>query len=109
MSKFFGSQIIQEELQDIFETQKDLYSVIMQFATMSDEEKKEHMIKLIDLIDKQEVMWTRLSLSDDPDAKKMQEKIQMTSAAMGFKEVNMNTIFKNMRQTLRELSDKLHT
>jgi hypothetical protein len=109
MSKFFGSQIIQEELQDIFETQKDLYSVIMQFATMSDEEKKEHMIKLIDLIDKQEVMWTRLSLSDDPDAKKMQEKIQMTSAAMGFKEVNMNTIFKNMRQTLQELSDKLHT
>ena len=109
MSKFFRSQIIQEEMQDIFETQKDLYAVIMKFATMTDEEKKEHMQKLISLIDKQEVMWTRLSLSDDPEAKQMKEKIQMTSAAMGFKEVNMNTIFNNMRHTLENLSSKLHT
>jgi len=109
MSKFFGSRIIQEEMQDIFETQKDLYAVIMKFASMNDEEKKEHMKKLISLIDKQEVMWTRLSLSDDPEAKQMKEKIQMTSAAMGFKEVNMNTIFNNMRQTLENLSSKLHT
>ena len=109
MSKFFRSQIIQEEMQDIFETQKDLYAVIMKFATMTDEEKKEHMQKLISLIDKQEVMWTRLSLSDDPEAKQMKEKIQMTSSAMGFKEVNMNTIFNNMRQTLENLSSKLHT
>jgi|TARA_B100000927_G_scaffold290705_1_gene290274 hypothetical protein len=109
MSKFFGSRIIQEEMQDIFETQKDLYAVIMKFASMTDEEKKEHMNKLISLIDKQEVMWTRLSLSDDPEAKQMKEKIQMTSAAMGFKEVNMNTIFDNMRQTLENLSSKLHT
>ena len=109
MSKFFGSRIIQEEMQDIFETQKDLYAVIMKFASMNDEEKKEHMKKLISLIDKQEVMWTRLSLSDDPEAKQMKDKIQMTSAAMGFKEVNMNTIFNNMRQTLENLSSKLHT
>ena len=54
-------------------------------------------------------MWTRLSLSDDPEAKQMKDKIQMTSAAMGFKNVNMNTVFNNMRQTLENLSDKLHT
>ena len=109
MSNFFRSKIIQEEMQEIFETQKDLYAVIMRFSSMTDEEKKEHMNKLISLIDKQEVMWTRLSLSDDPEAKQMKEKIQMTSAAMGFKEVNMNTIFDNMRQTLENLSSKLHT
>ena len=43
------------------------------------------------------------------EAKEMKDKIQMTSAAMGFKNVNMNTIFNNMRQTLENLSDKLHT
>ena len=68
MSKFFRSQIIQEEMQDIFDTQKDLYAIIMRFPSMTDEEKKDHMKKLISLIDKQEVMWTRLSLSDDPEA-----------------------------------------
>ena len=109
MSKFFRSQIIQEEMQDIFETQKDLYAVIMRFPMMTVEEQRDHMKKLISLIDKQEVMWTRLSLSDDPEAKEMKDKIQMTSAAMGFKNVNMNTIFNNMRQTLENLSDKLHT
>ena len=68
MSKFFRSQIIQEEMQDIFETQKDLYAVIMRFPSMTVEEQRDHMKKLITLIDKQEVMWTRLSLSDDPEA-----------------------------------------
>ena len=81
MSNFFRSKIIQEEMQDIFEK----------------------------LIDKQEIMWTRLSLSDDPEAKQMRDKILVTSAAMGFKEVNMNTIFSNMRKTLENLSEKLHT
>ena len=109
MSNFFRSKIIQEEMQEIFETQKDLYAVIMRFSSMTDEEKKEHMRKLIKLIDKQEIMWTRLSLSDDPEAKQMRDKILVTSAAMGFKEVNMNTIFDNMRQTLENLSSKLHT
>ena len=109
MSNFFRSKIIQEEMQEIFETQKDLYAVIMRFSFMTDEEKKEHMTKLIKLIDKQEIMWTRLSLSDDPEAKQMRDKILVTSAAMGFKEVNMNTIFSNMRKTLENLSEKLHT
>ena len=39
MSKFFRSQIIQEEMQDIFETQKDLYAVIMRFPMMTVEEQ----------------------------------------------------------------------
>ena len=73
MSKFFRSQIIQEEMQEIFETQKDLYAVIMRFPTMTVEEQRDHMKKLISLIDKQEVMWTRLSLSDDPEAKEMKD------------------------------------
>ena len=76
MSKFFRSQIIQEEMQDIFETQKDLYAVIMRFPTMTVEEHLEIMKKLISLIDKQEVMWTRLSLSDDPEAKEMKTKFR---------------------------------
>ena len=41
MSKFFRSQIIQEEMQEIFETQKDLYAVIMRFPTMTVEEQRD--------------------------------------------------------------------
>tara|TARA_B100000073_G_scaffold25991_1_gene20147 strand:+ start:146 stop:478 length:333 start_codon:yes stop_codon:yes gene_type:complete len=109
MSKFFDSSIIREEMEEIFNIQKELYQVIMQFGSMDDQEKREHMEKLKTLLDKQEVMWTRLSLSDDPEAIEMKEKIRMTSAAMGFKDVDMNVIFKNMRSTLDNLAKRLDT
>ena len=109
MSKFFDSAIIREEMEEIFHIQKELYQVIMQFGAMDDSEKREHMEKLKGLLDKQEVMWTRLSLSDDPEAIEMKEKIKMTSAAMGFKDVDMNVIFKNMRNTLDNLAKRLDT
>ena len=107
MGKFFQSDIIREELDDIFQIQKELYKVIVAFSSFSDFEKNEHIEKLKTLIDKQKIMWTRLSLSDDPEALEMKEKIRMTSEAMGFKDVDMNIIFKNMRRTLEQLQDRL--
>lgn len=107
MGKFFQSDIIREELDDIFQIQKELYKVIVDFSSFSDSEKNEHIEKLKTLIDKQKIMWTRLSLSDDPEALEMKEKIRMTSEAMGFKDVDMNIIFKNMRRTLEQLQDRL--
>jgi len=107
MGKFFQSDIIREELEDIFQIQKELYKVIVDFSSFNDIQKNEHIEQLKTLLDKQEIMWTRLSLSDDPEALEMKEKIRMTSEAMGFKDVDMNIIFKNMRRTLEQLQDRL--
>lgn len=107
MGKFFQSDIIREELEDIFLIQKELYKVIVDFSSFNDIQKNEHIEQLKTLLDKQEIMWTRLSLSDDPEALEMKEKIRMTSEAMGFKDVDMNVIFKNMRRTLEQLQDRL--
>jgi Domain of unknown function (DUF1825) len=109
MSKFFQSEIIRGEMEDIFRIQKELYEVIVQFSSFSDKEKNTHIEKLKTLLDKQEVMWTRLSLSDDPEALEMKEKIRITSEAMGFKDVDMLVIFKNMRRTLESLQKRLDT
>jgi len=109
MGKFFQSEIIREEMESIFKIQKELYEVIIQFSSFSDKEKKEHIEKLKTLLDKQEVMWTRLALSDDPEALEMKEKIKITSAAMGFKDVDMSIIFNNMRKTLEGLQKRLDT
>ena len=68
MSKFFDSEIIQEELEEINELQKTLYSNVMQFPIMEYDDKVEHIDLLTELLEKQKVMYTRLSLSDDPDA-----------------------------------------
>jgi len=108
MSKFFRSQIIQEEMQEIFETQKDLYAVIMRFPMMTVEEQRDHMKKLISLIDKQEVMWTRLSLSDDPEAKEMKNQMRKSLQGMGFPEgTDMPSIFSAMDETIGKLKESV--
>jgi hypothetical protein len=107
MSNFFDSKIIRNELEDIYDIQKELYYSIAKFSAMDDEDKKLHICKLKELLEKQEIMYARLSLSDDPEAKEMKEKITIASEAMGFQELDMSVIFKNMRKTLESLEKRL--
>ena len=108
MSKFFDSEIIQEEIEEINELQKMLYSNVMQFPTMEHDEKVEHIDLLTELLEKQKVMYTRLSLSDDPDAIKMKEQLQKTIPLMGFpRGTDMNLLFEGMRETISKLKDNI--
>jgi hypothetical protein len=109
MSEFFRSDIVRDEMNEIFEIQKDLYRSIAHFTSMDDCDKRNHINKLKNLLDKQEILYVRLSLSDDPEAKEMKEKIILTSKAMGFSDIDMTIIFKNMKKTLDNLEKKLDT
>ena len=73
MSDFFDSEIIQEELSEINEMQEKIYESFISFGRMSREQKLEHVEILTTLLEKQQVMYTRLSLSDDPKAIEMKE------------------------------------
>ena len=108
MSKFFDSEIIQEEIEEINELQKMLYSNVMQFPTMEHDEKVEHIDLLTELLEKQKVMYTRLSLSDDPDAVKMKEQLHKTIPLMGFpRGTDMNLLFEGMKETISKLKDNI--
>ena len=72
---FFDSDIIQEELKEINRLQESIYSSVLSFGMMSKEDKIEHVDMLSDLLEKQRVMYTRLSLSDDPKAVEMKENL----------------------------------
>ena len=53
------------------------------------------MISSTDLLEKQKVMYTRLSLSDDPKAVEMKENLRKSVAMMGFPpETDMTMLFK---------------
>ena len=84
MSEFFKSDIIQEELNEINRMQEKIYGSLLTFGSMSREEKIEHVDLLTDLLEKQRVMYTRLSLSDDPQAVEMKENLRKSVAMMGF-------------------------
>tara|TARA_B100000927_G_scaffold45058_1_gene32380 strand:- start:4797 stop:5126 length:330 start_codon:yes stop_codon:yes gene_type:complete len=107
MSKFFESEQVKMELKDIQELQRDLYEVIIKFPYMSDEAKVIHIDSVIELLEKQQIMWTRISLSDDPLAVEMKKGIQEGSSQLGFGDADMSMIFSNMRQTLEQVQKSL--
>ena len=108
MNNFFDSEIVREELEEINDLQKNLYGNIMLFPDMDRSEKVEHIELLAELLDKQRVMYTRLSLSDDPEAIKMKKHLQQSIPLMGFPTgTDMNLLFDGMKKTISQLKDKI--
>ncbi len=106
MSEFFQSDIIQEELSDINQIQEKIYGSLFAFSSMSLEEKLEHIDLLTTLLEKQQVMYTRLSLSDDPQAIEMKENLRKSVTMMGFPpDTNMQSLFDSMNATIKSLRD----
>jgi hypothetical protein len=104
MSDFFDSEIIQDELKEINKLQEDIYGSILTFGMMSNEDKLEHINKLSNLLDKQRIMYTRLSLSDDPAAVEMKENLRKSVALMGFPpDTDMQVLFTSMTKTIESL------
>ena len=104
MSDFFDSEIIQEELTEINNMQEKIYGSLFSFGMMSKEDKLEHIEILSDLLEKQKVMYTRLSLSDDPKAIEMKENLRKSVAMMGFPpETDMSMLFNSMNATIEAL------
>lgn len=108
MSNFFDSEIIQEELQEINKLQEEIYGSVLSFGYMSKEDKLEHIDKMTQLLDKQRIMYTRLSLSDDPKAVEMKENLRRSVSMMGFPpETDMNVLFNSMNKTIISLKNYL--
>ena len=104
MSEFFKSDIIQEELEEINDLQEEIYGSILTFHTMDRETRLEHVEKLKVLLEKQRIMYTRLSLSDDPQAVEMKENLRKSVALMGFPpETDMSVLFSSMTETIESL------
>ena len=110
MSDFFDSEIIQEELSEINEMQEKIYESFITFGRMSREQKLEHVEILTTLLEKQQVMYTRVSLSDDPKAVEMKENLQKSVLMMGFPpSTDIKTLFGSMTKTIESLKDHIDT
>jgi len=104
MSDFFDSEIIQEELKEINNLQEEIYGSLFNFSAMSNEDKLKHVEILSNLLEKQKVMYTRLSLSDDPKAIEMKENLRKSVAMMGFPpETDLTMLFNSMNATIEAL------
>jgi hypothetical protein len=105
---FFNSDIVRAEMSEISILQDDIYRNVFTFPTMNVEEKKFHISLLEKLLNKQKVLYTRLSLSDDPEAVEMKEKIIESAQMMGMPpNVDMNIIFNNMTRLIEVMKEQL--
>ena len=102
---FFTSNIVQEELQRM----QDLYLEINKMGLLlSVDQKKEQLDKMIELIDLQQTMYMRVTLSEDPDARKMVEQVQNAARMVGLSPNDINhTFYDKLRDNVQKMIEEL--
>jgi hypothetical protein len=106
VSGFFQSEIVREAIKEMEELQQQIIKDTFKAPIMSKEEKKEHVELMRTFLEKQKNLYFRLSLSDDPEALEMKERIQEAAKFLGFDGNNVNQLFAEMETTLERL-DKI--
>ena len=108
MSEFFDSDIVKEGLEDIHGLQSEIYQKAFKFGTMSREDKLEHIEQLTNLLEKQKLMYTRISLSKDPEAIELKEHLEQSVQLLGFPEgTDMSLLFSGISNTIDNLKTQL--
>lgn len=101
---FFESEIVQKELKSIEKLQRELTRGVLRFPIMSKAEKLEHVNLLSELLEKQKILYTRVSLSDDPKAIEMKERIIENSKLIGYgNPSDMQSIFDHMQKVIQRI------
>ena len=105
--KFFESDVVRDELNRM----QDLYLEINKMGLMlTTPQKKQQLDKMIDLINLQQTMYMRVTLSDDPEAKKMVEQVRNAATMLGMNPNDVNhTFYDTLRDNVQEMINKLPT
>jgi len=105
---FFDSEIVQSELEEIQALQEKVYSHVFTFSKMDRQDKLHHIDSLEELLDKQQILYARLSLSDDPQAKAMKDDIMNSASMFGLtKDVDLGLMFSQMKRAIAEMKKAL--
>ena len=111
MNDFFNSEIVKESLRDIQELQDIIGMNLLASMALSDEEEDDELDQLEmveELLEKQQLMYVRCKLSDDPDAQLVAENMSHQLRSMGApRGTSVEEIFANMRGSIRKLKETL--
>ena len=105
--KFFQSEVVQQELHQM----QELYMDINRMGLMlSLDQKKEQLQKMLRLIEIQQTMYMRVTLSEDPDAKQLVEQVKNAAAILGMPKDEIGPQFydklkENVHKMIKELPE----
>jgi hypothetical protein len=103
--RFFQSEVVQEELNRM----QELYMEINKMGLLlSIEQKREQLDKMMRLIELQQTMYMRVTLSDDPEAKKLVDQVKNAASMLGMPRDEVGPQFyeklkENVRKMMKEL------
>ena len=103
--KFFQSEVVQKELEQM----QDLYMDINKMGLiLTSPQKREQLDKMLRLIELQQTMFMRVTLSDDPDAKQLVEQVKNAASMLGMPKDEVGPQFydklkDNVHKMIKEL------
>ena len=103
--KFFQSEVVQKELTQM----QDLYMEINKMGLMLNlQQKKEQLDKMMRLIELQQTMYMRVTLSDDPEAKKLVDQVKNAASMLGMpKEEVGPQFYDKLKDNVNKMIDQL--
>ena len=105
---FLQSAQVRAALVEIHELQEVIVADAVKFPDLDIDDQYVHIENLETLLENQRIMYTRLSLSDDPQAKQMKQNIIQGAASMGLPiDVDMSILFSQMGQMVEKMKDSL--
>ena len=110
MSGFFDSEMVRESVMELEKLQSKLIDQVMNLSFFDKDAKKEHLELMKLFLEKQKIFIFRLSLSDDPEAISMKERIIDSAKIFGLKEGDgVDVFFKMMESQIEYLEKTLDT
>jgi hypothetical protein len=105
---FFDSDIVQEEIKNISNLSDLISNSVLVFHTLPIPEMVKRVDVLQEMLDKLNLFYLRLSLSDDVEAQQMKEKLQKTAVLMGASDAgNINEAFDGVQHLINNMRDEL--
>ena len=102
---FFQSEVVQKELTQM----QDIYMDINKMGLMLNvTQKREQLEKMLRLIELQQTMYMRVTLSDDPEAKKLVDQVKNAAAMLGMpKEEIGPQFYDKLKDNVNKMIDQL--
>jgi hypothetical protein len=108
MSGFFDSEQVRESLFELDDLQEKLFNQLYDLPSSTKEKKKEHLDTMREFLEKQKLFIFRMTLSDDPEAVKMKQKIIESAKLFGFEPGDsLPSFFERLGESIDKLEKSL--
>ena len=104
--RFFKSEIVQDSLQEIFDTYQGIAAMSSDLPNMDHHGRIQHINDTMQLVEKQKNFYTRLSLAALSDDEAMDMKVRMDALTTAFGYANLTECMEGMQHILQEALKK---